>query len=84
MTKPRAPKTAWRFHEKRHGDEMIVPDKKARVYALSAFANWKRNRPGTLKARSEQIESGYRITFDGISPAEVNRASIIASNEGEI
>lgn len=84
MTKPRAPKTAWRFYEKRHGDTITVPDKKARVYALSAFANWKRNRPGTLKARSEQIEGGYRITFEGISPAEVNRAYLSADKQEDI
>lgn len=84
MTKPRAPKTAWRFHEKRHGDTITVPDKKARAYALSAFANWKRNRPGTLKARSEKIDGGYLITFDGISPTEVNRAELAAGNQEDI
>lgn len=84
MTKPRAPKTAWRFHEKRHGDELIVPDKKARAYVISAFANWKRSRPGTLKARSEKIDTGYLITFEGISPAEVNRAALAAHHQEEI
>lgn len=84
MIKPRAQKTKWNFHEKRDGDTIIVADAKARVYALSAFANWMRNRKGTMKANSEKIDGGYRITFTGISHAEANRAYLDAARQGDI
>ena len=72
----RAPKAKYQFHSRRAGDVIIAPSRKHRAYYLSAFANWKRDKPGTLKAASEKIENGYRITFSGVSPAEITEARI--------
>lgn len=78
----RAPKAKYEFWKKRHGDTMECADARQRAYVLSAFANWMRNRPGTLQATSKKTEAGYLITFVGISPAEITQASL--SNEGDI
>lgn len=79
--KPRAPKQRYEFHLRRHGDVISLPDAKARVMYLSAFSNWIRNRPGTLTARSRKADSGYVVTFDGISPAEIAMARLGAGDE---
>ena len=49
---------------------ITLPDAKARVMYLPAFVNWKRDKPGTLKAASRRIDSEYQVTFTGISPAD--------------
>jgi hypothetical protein len=72
----RRQKIKYEFHKRRSGDVFKVRDAKARVYYMSAFANWKRNRPGTLAVKSVKVEDGYLLRFSGISPAEVNTARI--------
>ena len=67
----RAPKIKYRFEERRHGDVVMVRTAKARVYYLSAFLNWMRDRPGTLQAVSRKADGGFYIRFAGISPAEM-------------
>lgn len=79
--KIRAAKSRYEFHQRRNGDVIELPDAKARVYYLSAFFNWKKVRPGTLRATSKKTASGYSISFDGISPAEANEARLRTSQE---
>ena len=79
--KTRAKKSRYQFHLRRHGDVITLPDAKARVMYLSAFANWNRGRPGTLTARSRRASEGYVVTFEGISPAEANLARLGAGYE---
>ena len=78
----RAPKAAYQFHLKRHGDTITCATAKDRAYAITAFANWKRGKPGTLHAMSKKIDAGFLITFAGISPAEATAARL--SNGGDI
>lgn len=77
----RAPKLKYQFHKRRAGDVIIAPTSRHRAYYLSAFANWKRDKPGTLKASSQKTETGYRIEFSGISPAEITAAEIGAKED---
>ncbi len=72
----RRPKIKYEFHKRRAGDVLKVRTAQARVYYMSAFANWKRNRPGTLAVKSVKVDDGYLLRFSGISPAEVNTARI--------
>ena len=78
----RAPRTNYEFWKRRHGDTMTAKNDRERKYVLCAFANWKRGRPGTLKASSVKQGDGYLITFTGISPAEATEADL--SNADEI
>lgn len=71
----------YEFWKRRDGDTMIVPDAKARSYVISAFANWKRTRPGTLCISSRMFDGAYRIEFAGISPAEATRARMMETDE---
>lgn len=82
-TTPRArrPKIKYEFHNRRSGDVFKVRDAKARVYYLSAFANWKRGKPGSLKVKSTRVDDGYLLRFEGISPAEATAARLNASQE---
>lgn len=82
-TRTRRPKISYKFHERRAGDIFKVRDAKARVYYLSAFANWKRGKPGTLKVKSTRVDDGYLLRFEGISPAEATEAELRAS-QGDI
>lgn len=66
----RAPKARYQFHLRRDGDVITLPDAKARVMYLSAFVNWKRDKPGTLSAKSRKVDGGYQVTFTGIAPAD--------------
>lgn len=79
MTKTRAPKASYQFHLRRSGDVIALPDAETRVRYLSAFINWKRNRPGDLSARSRKAAEGYIVIFEGISPAEANHARLVAT-----
>lgn len=77
----RAPKLRYDFKDRRGGDVIKVRSAKARAYYLSAFLNWKRDRPGTLKAISVKAEDGYLIRFTGISPAEATEARLTAGDD---
>lgn len=81
-TRTRRPKIKYEFHNRRSGDVFKVRDAKARVYYMSAFANWKRGKPGTLAVKSVKVEDGYLLRFSGISPAETNAARL--AEQGEI
>lgn len=76
MTAKRAPKQKYEFWKKRQGDQMTVSTDQERRYVMSAFANWKRGRPGDLRANSKRDGDRYLITFSGISPAEAVAASL--------
>lgn len=80
--KPRAKKANYEFHKRRNGDTITCTNAKRRVYIMSAFANWKRDKPGTLTVKSQKTEAGYLIRFEGISPAEATEARL--SNSGDI
>ena len=84
MSEPRhrRPKIRYEFHMRRAGDVFKVRDAKARVYYMSAFANWKRDKPGSLKVVSARVEDGYLLRFSGISPAEATAARL--TSEGDI
>ena len=78
----RAPKLHYNFKDRRGGDVIKVRTTKARAYYLSALLNWKRDRPGTLKAVSLKAEDGgYLIRFTGISPAEATEARLAAGGD---
>jgi hypothetical protein len=81
MTDQRAAKARYQFHTKRSGDQITVQTAKDRVYVLSAFINWKRDKPGTLSATSKRSGDGYVIQFHGISPAEANEARLAAGDD---
>ena len=81
ITRARRPKIKYEFHKRRAGDVFKVRDAKARVYYMSAFANWKRGKPGTLKVNSVKTDDGYLLRFSGISPAEANEARIAAGGD---
>ena len=83
MTAKRAPKQKYEFHLRRHGDTVNCATKKDRDYLVSAFANWKRNRPGSLALKSRKDGEGYIAEFTGISPAEATEARL-AGGEGDI
>lgn len=78
--KTRAEKSRYQFHLRRDGDVISLPDAKARVMYLSAFANWIRGKSGTLTARSRKAAVGYVVIFEGISPAEANTALLTAGD----
>lgn len=70
VTKKRAKRADYRFYEKRHGDQITCATAKERVYIVSAFINWKRKRPGSLRITSKADPAGgFIIRFDGIAPA---------------
>lgn len=77
----RRKKIAYEFHKRRAGDVLKVRTAQARVYYLSAFANWKRRRPGTLSVTSVKVDDGYLLRFSGISPAEATEARIAAGED---
>ena len=83
IERQRRPKIAYKFHERRAGDIFKVRDAKSRAYYMSAFANWKRGRPGTLRVNSVKTDDGYLLRFSGISPAEATEAQLRAS-QGDI
>ena len=78
----RRQKIKYEFHKRRSGEVFKVRDAKARAYYMSAFANWKRGKAGTLSVTSIRVEDGYLLRFSGISPAEANIARL--SNKDEI
>lgn len=80
----RAYKTKHDFWNVRAGHTIEVDTSIERTRTLSAFINWKKNRPGSLKAKSRKTLTGYVITFEGTSPAEVNMARITGSQQEEI
>lgn len=82
IERQRRPKIKYEFHKRRSGDVFKVRDAKARVYYLSAFANWKKGKPGTLKVKSIRVDDGYLLRFSGISPAEAVEAEL--KNGGDI
>jgi hypothetical protein len=75
----RAPKTHYCFYQRRAGDVISVPDAKARMMYLSAFAKWIKGRAGSLRATSRAVGGVYQITFTGISPTEANEARLRGS-----
>lgn len=66
------------FHKVRGGDRVTVLTSDERRKFISAFINWKRDRPGTLRAASRKVDGGYVIEFTGISPAEFTQARMAA------
>lgn len=80
-SRQRAPRTNYEFWKRRDGDTMTAADDRERKYILCGFANWKRGRPGTLKASSVKQGDGYLITFTGISSAEAVAAEIAGGND---
>ena len=62
---------------------IVVETEEERRLIISAFVRWKKNRPGTLVARSRKDGEVYRVEFIGISPAEIAEARI-AGDRGDI
>lgn len=83
IERQRRPKIKYEFHKRRSGDVFKVRDAKARTYFMSAFANWKRGKPGTLKVNSVKTDDGYLLRFSGISPTEATEAELRA-DQGDI
>lgn len=77
----RAKKKSFKFWEKRHGDQMTVNSEADRKSVMSAFINWKRNKPGDLRASSRKNGDEFLITFSGVSPSEANEARIAAGGD---
>lgn len=80
-TKTRGRKSRYDFARRRAGDVITLPDEKSRMMYLSAFINWKRGRPGTLKASSRKVENWYEVRFEGISPFEAAAAALEAQGD---
>ena len=72
----RAKKAEYKFHEKRDGDTVLLPDSLSRRYYVTAFLNWMREREGNLHIKTLKTTEGYLVTFHGISPTEVVRAQL--------
>lgn len=81
MADKRRPKQAYHFEDRRAGDVITVADAAERTRLMSAFINWKRDKPGTLSVSSRRVEAGYTLTFTGVSPYEVGLARFAARYE---